>query len=193
MIRRRGRSPTKHLGTNTAEASDALEFLDTDDQDALVESLAYESKAQAQQFQKLFGLVGLFAIFVSLGYPFLCQEECSVRAFSCWFHVLSSCGTHGLSIWLSRVDLEALWSTEETGRVQMFPPIATLFGILVNLVPIVFWVGGIFHADVEHFHVGLGLGNVVTFTGSLLLRWDAVSTYAALEDLDGAKYEHKSL
>lgn len=187
-MRRRGRSPTPHHGTNTDPHHDENDndFLDSDDQNALVASLEAEYRSQAKQFQLAFGLVGGFAMAASLLYPFLCEEECSTRLLACWTHTAVAVVAHGLSILLSRI--------EQHGSSQTTRSMALLVGASsLTLVPVLLWVAGFFHDDIEHFHLGLVLGNAVTLTGSMLLRWDAHSTRIALEDLNGAKYEHKSL
>jgi hypothetical protein len=65
--------------------------------------------------------------------------------------------------------------------------------VLLVVIPVILWLTGKFADDIEHFHVGLVVGNLVTFVGSMMLRWDVRSTTRFLEDLHGAKYEHKSL
>jgi len=133
-------------------------------------------------------------------YPFLCHDECSQRLVSCWTHAMFSCGTHGLSIRLSRsMNLQETKKDKEGMEYDPSPSVAfwttDLFhvGVALNILPLVLWVVGLFHQDVEHFHLGLALGNVVTFLGSSILLWDVHSTRHALADMNGAKYEHKSL
>lgn len=210
-MRRRGRSPTERFkATNSAldaseeENGDNAVILDTDDQEELIRTMEEEAKKQSQLFQTAFSLVGGFAMVVSLFvYPFLCHDECSQRLFSCWTHAIVSCGTHGLSVKVSRstnrypngVDHIEDDINDDAGPAPIFPSLPSLFGILVvlHVLPLVLWVLGAFDRDVEHFHLGLVLGNLVTLLGSFLLYWDAQSTQQALNDLHGAKYEHKSL
>jgi TRAP-type uncharacterized transport system fused permease subunit len=155
--------------------------MDKDDQDALVESMEDEAWQQTKQFQRFFGFVGGFAVLVSLAYPLLCQEECSVRWTTCWIHSIVSSVNHVCAILLSR-------RNQRSQDFQLL--VATIFLVAA---PSALWVFGNFAEDVEHFHVGLLVGNLVTFLGALLLRWDIESTSKALDDLNGAKYEHKSL
>ena len=180
-MRRRGRSPTCHMGTN----ANTEEYLDKDDQDALVESLEVEALAQNRQFQTYFGIVGGFAALISLIYPLLCQQECSSQWFTCWFHALVSLFAHLGAIYLSRTDPSSL-------RAQQPLAVVALTTVVI-VIPILLWIMGFFSEDIEHFHIGLTIGNLVTFVGTMLLRWDVYSTTKALEDLHGAKYEHKSL
>jgi hypothetical protein len=156
--------------------------MDIDDQDLLVHSLEDQAFQQTKDFQRYFGLVVGFAVLVSLVYPLLCQEECSTQWAACWIHAAVSSLTHALSILLSRKD----------------PPSSRDLPLLLatsvpTVIAVLLWLAGKFAEDIEVFHLGLILGNIVSFMGSLLLRWDIQSTKTALEELHGAKYEHKSL
>jgi hypothetical protein len=214
-MRRRGSPTARFEATNSAfesseEDDDDDMIMDTDEQEELIRFMQEDAQKQSQLFQTAFSLVGGFAMVISLFvYPFLCHDECSQRLFSCWAHAIVSCGTHGLSIKLSRsmnprYPTSGMEDDDDGGGGRknddlLIPPFSlvksTLFGILVvvHVLPLLLWVMGIFDKDVEHFHLGLVLGNVVTLLGSFLLLWDAQSTREALSDLDGAKYEHKSL
>jgi hypothetical protein len=202
-MRKRGRSPTECFQATNAvrDAADQAEMLDTDDQEAFIQSMEAESRRQSKFFQTAFLGVGVFAMVVSLFvYPLLCQDECSSRVLSCCAHAIASCGTHGFSIKISR-SLNSL--VDELGDSKpsdpMLPPRAViespifLLWSVANLLPFVLWVVGVFDRDVEHFHIGLALGNLVTSMGALSLLWDTYTTRQAFADLHGAKYEHKSL
>lgn len=189
-MRRRGRSPTERWSTNAEQDddSDVSVILDTDDQEEMIRQLERDAQKQSRFFQSFFSVVGGFGMVVSLFiYPILCQEECSQRIVPCWAHALVSSGAHGLSIKLS----QAKMNYEE----PRLPFSSGFFGILIilHVVPPLLWVIGVFDQDVEHFHLGLALGNLVTLVGALLLLWDEQSTRKALNDLNGAKYEHKTL
>jgi hypothetical protein len=182
MLRRRTPN-SKQAPEPSSESSnpESLLLLDEDDQEQLLQSLEQEVAKQARQFQKLFALVGGFAFLVSLFYPFLCATECSSKwIIICWTHAVYSATMHGIVILISR-DL----------RQQSRQAIYCL-SILI-IIPIILWILGKFADDIEHFHLGLMIGNIVTFVGWLLLRWDARSSGKALDDLNSAKYEHKSL
>jgi hypothetical protein len=193
-------------------------MMDTDEQDELIRSMEEDAQKQSQLFQTAFSLVGGFAMVTSLFvYPFVCHDECSQRLLSCWTHAIISSGTHGLSIKISRSmnrcyprrsaddadnggDDDVNSNYDKDPLIPIPPPPfsfakSTLFGILVllHVAPLLLWVMGGFDQDVEHFHLGLLLGNLVTLLGSFLLLWDLQSTRQALSDLNGAKYEHKSL
>jgi hypothetical protein len=184
-MRRRGRSPTTSTkptfdDDNNDNEEEQAEFLDQDDQDTLVDSLAQEVAHQTQQFQNMFRMVVGFAVVVSLFYPLLCQDECSSSQYwvvKCWTHALYSALNHALVIVLV------------TNKQNMMPFLAA--GTLVPLV--VVWMLGFFSEDIDHFHIGLIIGNVVTLLGSFLLRWDAQSTRNGLVELDASKYRHKAL
>ena len=184
-MRHRGQSPTSTKPTIDVNDNDneeeKAEFLDQDDQDKLVEKMAQEVAHQTQQFQKMFRMVAGFAVVVSLFYPWLCQDECarpnSQYWLVCWTHALYSALNHALVIVLV------------AKKEKVMPFLAA--GTLVPLV--VVWIFGFFSEDIEHFHIGLVIGNVVTLLGSFLLRWDAQSTRNALVELDASKYRHKAL
>ena len=177
-MRRRGRSPTTYSGTNTAPET---QYIDRDDQDELVASLEDEATYQTKQFQKYFGFIGAFALLASLLYPLLCQEECSSRWIPCWMHATSSSVAHGLAIHQSRNDIQSQFSKWQ------------LLALLLVGTPFSLWLLGKFPDDIEHFHLGLIIGNVVTFVGTMILRWDTLSTKKAIEDLHGEKYAYKTL
>lgn len=176
--------------------------MDTDDQDDLIHSLQEDARKQSELFQKAFAAVGGFAMVTSLlVYPFLCHDECSKRLASCWTHAIVSCGTHGLSIRLSRsMNYPRQHSDAEEDDYGPSPLFVAFWktplfaaAIALHILPLVLWVVGVFDQDVEHFHLGLVFGNVVTLLGSSILLWDVYSTRRALSELNGAKYEHKSL
>jgi hypothetical protein len=202
-MRKRGRSPTENLHSTNAvhDGSDHDDILDTADQDELIETLDAESRSQSKRFQTAFAVVAIFAMAISLFvYPFLCHDECSTRPILCWSHAILSCGSHALSIKLS-LAMNVL--VDPHGHLKpsdpMFPPRAVLespmfvLGAVAHVVPVLLWVLGTFHQDMEHFHIGLTLGNLVTLLGALTILWDTYTTRQALDDLYGAKYEHKSL
>lgn len=200
-MRRRGRSPTpKETTTNGSTIESENEFLDTDDQTALIATLADEAQRHLKQFRLAFGLVGGFAAIVSLMYPLLNPEECSVRLFPCWFHSIGAAVIHSLSVALSQFqtpDISSpLYHTTTISQPNKGSRLLHIFlggTTMLHVLPPLLWWIGMLDNGAEHFHLGLWLGNVVTFLGALLLRWDASSTKRALEDLNDAKYEHKSL
>ena len=210
MMRRRGRSPTPHIGTNTTGAYDnddddddtmMMMMMDTDDQDALVESLELDAIQQTKDFSNYFGFVVGFAVLASLVYPLLCHEQCFPRMWTCGCHAMVSSATHVGAIWLSSSSSSSSSSLEPPfQQPQRQTTITTTTTTIISLtvcgligIPLLFWGMGNFADDMEHFHIGLIVGNIVTLVGSVLLRWDAWSTKRALEELHGAKYEHKSL
>jgi len=178
-MRRRGRSPTVYEGTNT----ETIEYLDSDDQDELLESLEIEAAEAIRRFRLYFVLVACFAIFLSLILPLLCQEECSEQALFCWTHSIYASILHGLSIFLAK----------NAGKRsnQDFHWFVLTF-VLVS-IPMLVWTLGKIKDDIEHFHLGLALGNMTTLSGCMFLRWDDQSTAKSLQELHGLKYEHKSL
>eukprot|EP00980_Cylindrotheca_fusiformis_P028333 scaffold22592_cov129-Cylindrotheca_fusiformis.AAC.19 len=176
-MRRRGRSPTTYVGTNTVSNEDVM--MDEDDQAALIAELEKEAAEQMEQFQRYFSYIGCFAIVISLGFPFLCQEECKYQLESCWIHATYASIVHGLSLYLAR----------GKGKDNKW----FIMAFFCITIPLFLWVKGAFHEDVEHFHVGLALSNVTTFGGSILLRWDDRSTSASIQDLNRLKYPHKAL
>lgn len=208
-MKRRGRSPTeKSYSTNAVpydyendhvddEDEDDMIIMDTDDQESVIQALQEQAQEQVQLFQKAFAIVGVLAIVITLFvYPFLCYDECSQQPWSCGTHALVSSLSHGLAIYGSRFP-NIPPRPEETLLlllpVSILKTTPFLLATILNVLPIIFWVGGAFHLDVEHFHLGLVVGNILTLLGSFLLVWDAQSTQQALDELYGAKYEHKSL
>ena len=177
-MKRRGRSPTPRKEIIQDDP------LDEQDQQQLIESLEQEAAQQTRQFQLFFSIVGSFAILVALSYPFLCPTECSTKWISCGIHSLYSAINHGLMILsVSRDDI----NSRAHGR--WFYALS-----LYTIIPFAIWLLlANFDLDREHFHLGLIIGNVVTWIGCVLLRWDTTSTRRALDDLHAAKYEHKSL
>jgi hypothetical protein len=178
-MRRRGRSPTSRKSIdNNNNKEDEVEFLDQDDQDELVDSLAQEITHQTQQFQNMFRVIAGCAVVVSLLYPLLCQDECSSQWLVCWTHAVYSALNHVVVV---------IVLVTEKKNIMPFLAAGTL------VVPLVVWMLGFFSKDIDHFHMGLIIGNVVTLFGSFLLRWDAQSTQNALQELDASKYRHKAL
>ncbi|CAJ1943134.1 unnamed protein product [Cylindrotheca closterium] len=177
-MRRRGRSPTSYRGTNTTTEDDVL---DEDDQSELIEEIRLEAEAQMEQFQRYFTFIGFGAIAISLVDPFLCQEECEQQITSCWSHSIFSAVLHGAAVALAR----------NQSNEQDFHWFLILFALVV--IPMIFWVMDLFHEDIEHFHIGLLLSNMVTFVGCILLRWDDQSTFTSIDDLHDLKYAHKTL
>ncbi|KAL3936847.1 MAG: hypothetical protein SGBAC_007923 [Bacillariaceae sp.] len=184
-MRRRGRSPTSYTGTNTASEDDDVmdedDILDEDDQAELVEAVRREAEVQMKQLQLCFTYIGFGAIAIALLDPFLCYEECEQQLVSCWTHSILSAILHGGAVALARIE----------SNEQDFHLFLLLFALVV--IPMIFWVMDFFHEDIEHFHIGLLLSNMVTFVGCILLRWDDNSTFSAIDDLDALKYEHKTL
>ena len=171
-------------------------MMDTEDQDNLIQSLQEQAQEQVQLFQKAFVVVGFLAMVITLFvYPFLCYEECSQRQWSCGTHAVFSSISHGLTIYGSQS--QSLKSPHDDALlllpVSILKSTPFLLAAILTLMPVFFWVGGAFHLDVEHFHLGLVVGNILTLLGSFLLVWDGQSTQQALDELYGAKYEHKTL
>jgi len=211
-MRSRGRSPTKLWQATNAgpESFHHVEILDTQDQEQFIQKMEEESRRQSQLFQTIFEYVGVFAMIMSLVfYPFVCQEECSIRFGSCLIHAIVSCGTHALSIKISRSMTKSMNghgnSHESESRLPQSATAVAGLGttpillllvvvwVVAHLAPLLLWVFGSFHEDLEHFHIGLTIGNFVTMMGTVILLWDAHTTCEAFTDLYGAKYEHKSL
>lgn len=177
-MRRRGRSATSYRGTNTVSEDDVM---DEDDQSELVEEIFLEAEAQMRRFQSYFKCIGVGAMTIALVDPFLCQEECEQQIASCWTHSIFSSILHVAAVALAR----------NQNDEQDFRWFLTLFGLVV--LPMILWIMDLFHEDVEHFHIGLLVSNMVTFAGCILLRWDDQSTSTAINDLDDLKYAHKTL
>jgi hypothetical protein len=177
-MRRRGRSPTVHQGTNTVPEDPVM---DEDDQTALVEALEKEAAEQLKTFQLYFSCIGYFAMVLSLVFPLLCQEECSYQMTSCWTHALYSAMVHGLSLFLAR-------NNSQSQGLRWF-----VLTFLLVAIPMFIWMMAAFNEDIEHFHIGLILSTMTTFGGCMLLRWDDNSTSTSINDLKGLKYAQKTL
>ena len=204
-MRRRGRSLTPvNQSTNAEDHNDCSNynqegvgeqatFIDEDDQEKLVLSLQVDAIRQAEQFRRFFAVVCVFAILVTIAYPLLCRTYCSSQPRLCWIHSAYSSILHGVIIalqyyvplrgpQLGKITMEA--NTESSSRSAIL-----LTAILITL-PLLL---GVLKNDAEDFHLGLIIGNMVTFVGMLLLRWDAASTRRALEELHASKYKYKDL
>jgi len=185
-MRRRGRSKTRYSeSTNAGQGTESEEEpMDEDDQIELVEALELEVAEQTRYFQMAFGYgIGGMAIFVSLIFPLLCQDECYVdrqTTIACWTHSVLSSLVHAWTVYPFALQ-----------RNQRPRPIA-IDGTL-QLIPILMWWFGFFHNDEEQFHLALLIGNLVTFSGARLMYWDIESTKRSLQSLDAARYRHKSL
>jgi hypothetical protein len=177
-MRRRGRSPTLHIGTNTSTQPD---LLDEDDQDALVKSLEDKSLEQTRRFQRFFSYVGGFALVVSLVFPLMSHEECSTQWLTCLSHSIISATAHGCSVALGQADPHA--------SISKF----SQAGVALIAFTVLLWLAGLSKENFDHFHLSLICGNIVTFLGAGLLRWDIENTLRDIKELKGAKYEHKSL
>jgi len=216
---RRGRSPTRYEDATNADIDidvdvdvdvDADSMMDEDDQRELVETLQREAAAQTRFFQKVFGYgIGGMAMVLSLVFPLLCPDECGVdreTARACWIHSVLSFAVHARTLlpFLSEPSASKLVSTSKatskatstatsTATATSFT-IPDAVDVLSQAVPILIWWGGLFSThDEDHFHLALLIGNFVTFVGARLMHWDMRATERALEDLDGARYKHKSL
>jgi hypothetical protein len=141
----------------------------------------------------------------------------------CWIHSLYSVTCHGLVIYLTvllmsvpslplvRVGEEETPITSSNSnsnnklQTSNHRPM-TLLAAIVTFGPVALWRmkwwessdKNVFYSSIvgeeeEHFHLGLMIGNIVTFLGLLVLRWDALSTRLALQELDAAQYKHKAL
>jgi hypothetical protein len=181
---RRGRSHTRYSESTNADPND--EPLDEDDQQELIESLEREAAIQTRFFHALFGFgIGGMAIVFSLIFPLLCPDECAAEkgtALACWSHAVFSSGLHAWSIHpfvLKR-------------SVTTRPP-SIVVDIILQAIPIVLWFTRFVSKDEDHFHLALLIGNFVTFFGARLMYWDVQSTKRSLEELDAARYKHKSL
>jgi hypothetical protein len=184
---RRGRSQTRYSeSTNAVDDPNDDEPLDEDDQQDLIESLEREAANQTGFFHAVFGFgIGGMAIVFSLIFPLLCPDECSAEkgaALACWSHALFSSGLHGWSIHPFALKRS----------VTTRPP-SIAVDIILQAIPIVLWFTGFISKDEDHFHLALLIGNFVTFLGARLMYWDLQSTKRSLEDLDAARYRHKSL
>jgi hypothetical protein len=183
-------------------SSDECELMDEDDQNALVQSYHAQAAAQSQFFQKVFGYgIGGLAMVLSLALPVLCPEECAVLgARSCWGHAVYACVVHAWSVhpFLFRPPQTPAPSIDDKAALLALstnndPGYFVVVGMTLQLIPLIMWLAGFFNHDEDHFHLGLMIGDVVTFGGAWLIRWDMQSTDRLLLDLNNAKYEHKSL
>jgi hypothetical protein len=197
--RRRGRSLTKQFqsidanaAVDTGEADDnnyndndedsSVEPLDEDEQKALVESLHAEAAAQSRFFQQLFGYgIGGFAMIFSLCFPLLCPDECRQEQL-CWVHAVYASLVHA-------------WTVHPfilpSSKMQLWKAMVSL---MAQAMPWIIWIfGTAFSHDDDHFHLGLMIGNLVTYLGAFVIHWDMKSTNKALKELDDAQYKHKEL
>ncbi len=200
--RGRGRSPTKHIrGTNSAKIDNGLvdtnddssaEPLDEDEQKELVENLHAEAFAQSRFFQKLFGYgIGGFAAILSLTFPLLCPDECYHES-TCWFHAVYASAVH---CWAVHPFVVGSFASTNTYLVSgIGPRWKSYVSLTFQFAPWMIWLFGTsFAQDQDHFHVGLMIGNLVTFLGGFLIYWDMQSTNKALKDVKDAQYKHKAL
>lgn len=196
--RRRGRSPTAlsqssnaavdhrdaiyNLDDDDDDDDSSVEPLDEDEQKALVERLHAEGAAQSRFFQQLFGYgIGGFASIFSICFPLLCPDECR-REQLCWVHALYSCLVH---VWTVHPFIFSSATTKQWKDV---------FSLIVQVLPWLIWIfGTAFSHDEDHFHLGLLIGNLVTYLGAFVIRWDMQSTNKALKQLHDAQYRHKAL
>lgn len=212
-MRRRGRSPPRREQeggvTRQEEDEEPEQYLDSDDQDALVSSLENEIIGQARQFDTYFRIVVVFAIIVSLIiYPFLiCREECSMHVQSCAVHSVISSVIHGLCFYntndkitammattVKRFGTSAAQSKEDNNNNIVWDYVWHVGMLLLVLLPIIMWLyNGFYESDIEHFHLGLIAGNVTIYCGALLIRWNNNSLSSELQELYKAKYDYKSL
>lgn len=177
--------------------------MDEDDQRALVESHHKEAAAQGRFFQAAFGYgIGSFAVAMSAFLPLLCREECAASgAVPCWGHAAYSCLAHAWAVWpfiFCRPKQQEGGASAAAGNLP--PPSSArdpdrhlAVGLALQLVPPVLWLAGAFDRDEDHFHLGLMIGNLVTYGGAWLILWDARCTDRLLRDLRDAQYKHKSL
>ena len=204
MVRRRGRTLTpvnqstnaedhNHSNYNQEGDGEPVTFIDEDDQEKLVLSLQADAIRQTEQFRRFFAFVCVFAILVTVAYPLLCRTYCSNQPRICWIHSGYSSILHGVIIALQYyVPL----SGPQPGKITMEANAvassrnAILLTAILTTLPLLL---GVLKNDAEDFHLGLIIGNMVTFVGMLLLRWDAASTRRALEELHASKYKYKDL
>jgi hypothetical protein len=132
---------------------------------------------------------------------------------NCWIHSLYSITCHGLVIYLTLSLLPAPSPLMRVGEEDTpitsnskFQRPMILVAAILTFGPVGLWkmrwlenrdTSVVYSSAVgdeeEHFHLGLMIGNIVTFLGLLVLRWDALSTRQALQELDAAQYKHKAL
>lgn len=155
--------------------------MDEDDQNELVEAIRLEAEQQTKNFRRYFTYIGAGAIVIAISDPFICQEECAQQLTSCWTHSIFSAIFHGVAVVLAR----------RASNGQDFHWFLLTFAFVA--IPMILWIMGLFHEDIEHLHIGLLLSNMITFSGCLLLRWDDHSTSIAIGDLHDSKYGHKTL
>ena len=204
---RRGRSKTRYSESTNADAVDhdddddddddddepIDEPIDEDDQQELVESLQREAAVQSRFFQNVFGYgIGGMAIVFSLIFPLLCPDECTAEGtivtLACGSHSVFSSAVHAWSIH------PFVLKTSSTTTRSPPPPPPIIIDVALQVIPILLWLTGFLSTkDEDHFHLALLIGNIVTFIGSRLIYWDIQSTEKALENLDAARYKHKSL
>jgi hypothetical protein len=206
LMRRRGRSPTQYRkttdgiidGVNDDNGDASLspcEPMDEDEQRELVQRLRTEAAKQSKFFQQLFGFgIGGFATILSLLFPMLCPDECHNEQ-SCWVHSVYSSLVHIYTVYpfipTSKLTSSA---TSASARRTFRSRWKDVCGMMLHIIPFVLWCTGLaFNHDIDHFHLGLIIGNLVTYLGSWLVYWDMQSTNNALQELDDAQYRHKSL
>jgi hypothetical protein len=198
MMRRRGRSPTQHgKATNAVDGDDAsqssCEPIDEDEQREMVQRLHVEAAKQSKFFQLLFGYgIGGFATLLSLLFPTLCPDECSNQESSCWIHAICSSLLHIHTVYPFIISSKS--AEPGTKNNDWMKNINTIYGLLLQVLPLLLWITGLaFNHDEDHFHLGLIIGNAVTYGGSWVVYYDMMSTNKALNDLDNAQYRHKAL
>lgn len=164
----------------------SVEPLDEDEQRELVQSLHIQAVEQSRFFQKAFGYgIGGFAMIFSLCFPFLCPDECRHES-TCWVHAVFASAVHAWT-----VHSFVLPSSSAAASPSRSKDVVSL---ALQVIPWLIWVfGSSFAHDEDHFHLGLIIGNLVTYLGAFLIRWDMESTNKALQDLDAAQYRHKAL
>ena len=178
-ISNRGRSPTKYC---TSTNSDPI---DEDEQRELVESLRRDAAVQEMQLFKVYGFgIGGMAIVFSLIFPLLCPDECSTGAAGCWSHAVYSSLTH-----LYVIHPFVLKNTSTRVLATRMDAVA----FLLQAIPIIFWFAGFFSRGEDNFHLILLIGNAISYLGAHLVCWDMQSTLKSIEELDAARYKHKTL
>eukprot|EP00934_Nitzschia_sp_Nitz4_P005643 Nitzschia sp. Nitz4//scaffold11_size288233//18932//19585//NITZ4_000730-RA/size288233-processed-gene-0.200-mRNA-1//-1//CDS//3329533942//5633//frame0 len=207
---RRGRSPTPHVVNNSTIPDDdkeTTEFLDSDDQRALIATLRAEAQTHQRQLQRAFVVLGGTGSFLSLIFPWLCPEECSIQPMRCWIHALMAALLHVSSIaFVGKNTTTDRLQRFQFGILEVSTLVAHLWCLLMCIVvglghdSSLLWLGAPsssttqgLSTEMNWFHVGLCAGNLVTYMGAWLLQWDARSTSQALQELQQAQYDHKTL
>ena len=154
--------------------------MDEDEQDELVASLEKEGNQQIQFMNKMFTAVCFMAMGITV--LLVAFHGGGLRQFT---HALYSAGVH----WLARTH-----AMVSSGALQS----SNTFVLLILLVLAPLYILASFTTSMNEdgtstLHWCIALANLLVAICSILLRMESVSTIQSLEQLQGSKYQYKSL